>query len=156
MNRNPHVAVVGATGAVGIEMMKTLEQRNFPVGKLTLLASARSVGKKFKFRGTELTVQELKKDSFGGIDLALFSAGGSISREFAPIAAQAGCVVVEELEHALRRGVTIYGEIVGYGATSDGYDMVAPSGEGAVRCMQQALATVGGPIDYINTHLKKA
>ena len=64
----------------------------------------------------------------------------------------AGCVVVEELEHALKRGATIYGEIVGYGATSDGYDMVAPSGEGAVRCMEQALATVDGAIDYINTH----
>ncbi|MDY0069190.1 MAG: beta-ketoacyl-ACP synthase I [Porticoccaceae bacterium] len=64
----------------------------------------------------------------------------------------AGCVVVEELEHALARGAHIYAEIVGYGASSDGYDMVAPSGEGAVRCMQQALATVNGPIDYINTH----
>ena len=64
----------------------------------------------------------------------------------------AGCVVVEELEHALKRGAPIYAEIVGYGASSDGYDMVAPSGEGAVRCMQQALSTVEGPIDYINTH----
>lgn len=64
----------------------------------------------------------------------------------------AGCLVVEELEHALARGAHIYAEIVGYGATSDGYDMVAPSGEGAVRCMQQALATVDGSIDYINTH----
>jgi 3-oxoacyl-[acyl-carrier-protein] synthase I len=64
----------------------------------------------------------------------------------------AGCVVVEELEHALARGATIYGEVVGYGASSDGYDMVAPSGEGAVRCMQQALSTVEGSIDYINTH----
>ena len=95
MNRNPHVAVVGATGAVGIEMIKTLEKRNFPVGKLTLLASARSVGKKLKFRGQDITVQELTKDSFTGIDIALFSAGGSISKEFAPIAAKAGCVVVD-------------------------------------------------------------
>src|SRR5215831_2407621 len=95
MNRNPHVAVVGATGAVGIEMIKTLEKRNFPVGKLTLLASARSVGKKLKFRGAEVTVEELTKDSFKGIDIALFSAGGSISKEFAPIAAKAGCVVVD-------------------------------------------------------------
>jgi len=95
MNRNPHVAVVGATGAVGIEMIKTLEKRNFPVGKLTLLASARSVGKKLKFRGEEITVQELTKDSFPGIDIALFSAGGNISKEFAPIAAKAGCVVVD-------------------------------------------------------------
>ena len=90
-----HVAVVGATGAVGIEMIKTLEKRKFPVGKLTLLASARSVGKKLKFRGEEITVQELTKKSFAGIDIALFSAGGGISKEFAPVAAQAGCVVID-------------------------------------------------------------
>ncbi len=63
-----------------------------------------------------------------------------------------GIVVVEELEHALARGAKIYAEIVGYGATSDGFDMVAPSGEGAVRCMQQAMSTVDTPIDYLNTH----
>lgn len=68
------------------------------------------------------------------------------------IAGGAGIVVVEELEHALARGAKIYAEIVGYGASSDGYDMVAPSGEGAIRCMQQALATVDTPIDYLNTH----
>ena len=95
MNRNPHVAVVGATGAVGIEMIKTLEKRHFPVGQLTLLASARSVGKTLKFRNEDITVKELTKTSFTGIDIALFSAGGSISKEFAPIAAQAGCVVVD-------------------------------------------------------------
>jgi aspartate-semialdehyde dehydrogenase len=95
MNGNPHVAVVGATGAVGIEMMKTLERRNFPAGKLTLLASARSVGKPLTYRGQTLAVQELKRDSFKGIDLALFSAGGSISKEFAPLAVQDGCVVVD-------------------------------------------------------------
>ena len=95
MNPRPHVAVVGATGAVGVEMIKTLEKRNFPVGKLTLLASARSVGKKLKFRGEDVAVRELTKDSFNGIDIALFSAGGSISKEFAPIAAKAGCVVVD-------------------------------------------------------------
>jgi aspartate-semialdehyde dehydrogenase len=95
MNRNPHVAVVGATGAVGIEMIKTLENRNFPVGKLTLLASSRSVGKKLKFRGDDVLVQELKAGAFKGIDVALFSAGGSISREFAPLAARSDCVVVD-------------------------------------------------------------
>ena len=68
------------------------------------------------------------------------------------IAGGGGMVVVEELEHALARGAKIYAEIVGYGATSDGYDMVAPSGEGAIRCMQQALSTVDGKIDYLNTH----
>jgi len=95
MNSNPHVAVVGATGAVGVEMLRTLEKRKFPVSRVTLLASARSAGKKMKFRGEELVIQELTKDSFAGIDLALFSAGGSISREFAPVAARAGCVVVD-------------------------------------------------------------
>jgi aspartate-semialdehyde dehydrogenase len=95
MNRNPHVAVVGATGAVGVEMIKTLEKRNFPVVKLTLLASARSVGKKLKFRGQDVAVHELKPDSFAGVDIALFSAGGGISKQFAPIAAKAGCVVID-------------------------------------------------------------
>jgi 3-oxoacyl-[acyl-carrier-protein] synthase-1 len=61
-------------------------------------------------------------------------------------------VVVEELEHALARGATIYGEVTGYGATSDGFDMVAPSGEGAIRCMKMAMQNVDGPIDYLNTH----
>jgi aspartate-semialdehyde dehydrogenase len=95
MNKRPHVAVVGATGAVGIEMIQTLEKRSFPVGKLTLLASARSVGRKLKFRGEDITVAELTKESFAGIDIALFSAGGGISKEFAPAAANAGCVVID-------------------------------------------------------------
>src|SRR3954471_22931464 len=95
MCREPHLAIVGATGAVGIEMLKTLERRNFPVGKLTLLASARSTGKRLIFRGTESTVRELTKDAFKGIDIALFSAGGNISKEFAPVAAQAGCIVID-------------------------------------------------------------
>jgi 3-oxoacyl-[acyl-carrier-protein] synthase-1 len=68
------------------------------------------------------------------------------------IAGGGGCLVIEEYEHAVARGAKIYAEIVGYGATSDGYDMVAPSGEGAMRCMQQALATTQGSIDYINSH----
>jgi aspartate-semialdehyde dehydrogenase len=95
MNPRPHVAVVGATGAVGIEMIKTLEKRNFPVGKLTLMASARSTGKKLRYNGQEIAVKELTRDGFQGIDIALFSAGGSISKEFAPSAARAGCVVVD-------------------------------------------------------------
>lgn len=95
MSKTYNVAVVGATGAVGIEMIKTLEKRNFPVGKLTLLASGRSAGKKLKFNGKDVTVAELTKDSFTGVDFALFSAGSSISKEFGPIAAKAGCVVVD-------------------------------------------------------------
>jgi aspartate-semialdehyde dehydrogenase len=90
-----HVAVVGATGAVGNEILKVLEERDFPVGSLTLLASERSVGKKLSFRGRSIPVQVLREDSFSGIDIGLFSAGGSISEHFAPIAAKAGCVVVD-------------------------------------------------------------
>ncbi|MDX8435837.1 beta-ketoacyl-ACP synthase I [Mesorhizobium sp. M4B.F.Ca.ET.215.01.1.1] len=75
-----------------------------------------------------------------------------VNRDGFVIAGGAGVLILEELEHAKARGAKIYAEIVGYGATSDGYDMVAPSGEGAVRCMRQALATVSTPVDYINTH----
>ncbi len=75
-----------------------------------------------------------------------------VERDGFVISGGAGMVVLEELEHARARGAHIYAEITGYGATSDGYDMVAPSGEGAVRCMRQALATAGGPVDYINAH----
>jgi 3-oxoacyl-[acyl-carrier-protein] synthase-1 len=75
-----------------------------------------------------------------------------VSRDGFVIAGGAGVLVLEELEHAKARGAKIYAEVVGYGATSDGYDMVAPSGEGASRCMRQALATVDGTVDYINTH----
>ena len=95
MSKSLHVAIVGATGAVGIEMMKTLEKRNFPVGKLTLLASARSAGKSLPFKGELIPVQELTPQSFAGVDIALFSAGGGISKEFAPFATQAGAVVVD-------------------------------------------------------------
>ncbi|MHA3775104.1 aspartate-semialdehyde dehydrogenase [Verrucomicrobiota bacterium sgz303538] len=95
MSRNLHVAIVGATGAVGVEMIKTLEKRKFPVGKLTLLASARSAGKTLPYMGEEIPVQELRQDSFGGVDIALFSAGGSISKEYAPHAVSAGAVVVD-------------------------------------------------------------
>jgi aspartate-semialdehyde dehydrogenase len=90
-----HVAIVGATGAVGVELMQVLTRRNFPVGKLTLLASARSAGKSLDFQGEKIPVQELREDSFKGVDVALFSAGGSISKKFAPLAVQAGAVVVD-------------------------------------------------------------
>jgi len=89
------VAVVGATGAVGREMLKTLEQRAFPAHKVIALASARSAGTRVPFNGTELTVQELTEKSFEGVDIAIFSAGGSTSEKFAPFAAKAGCVVVD-------------------------------------------------------------
>ena len=95
MSNLKHVAIAGATGAVGVEMLRCLEQRNFPVGQLTLLASARSAGKTMKFKGADVKVQELTKDSFAGVDIALFSAGGGISKEFAPHAVKAGAVVVD-------------------------------------------------------------
>ena len=89
------VAVCGATGAVGREMLKTLEARNFPAGKVIALASERSRGKKVPYMGGELTVEVLTEDSFKGVDIALFSAGGGTSEKFAPAAAKAGCVVVD-------------------------------------------------------------
>lgn len=89
------VAVVGATGAVGNLMIKVLEERNFPVSRLKLLASARSVGKTLPFRGVEVPVEELVEDSFKDVQLALFSAGGSTSKKFAPVAARAGTVVID-------------------------------------------------------------
>jgi aspartate-semialdehyde dehydrogenase len=93
--KQPTVAIVGATGAVGAEMLVCLEQRNFPLGKLKLLASARSAGKHLKFRGEDVVVEELTHGSFAGVDIALFSAGGGISKEFAPSAAAAGAVVID-------------------------------------------------------------
>ncbi|MFZ0612146.1 MAG: aspartate-semialdehyde dehydrogenase [Desulfobacterales bacterium] len=89
------VAVAGATGAVGNQMIHCLEERNFPVKSLRLLASARSVGRELRFRGDPIPVQELTADSFKGVDVALFSAGGDTSLTFAPRAAEAGCVVVD-------------------------------------------------------------
>jgi len=95
MNCTYKVAVVGATGAVGQQMVACLEERKFPVGDLLPLASERSVGKTVTFKGQEIPVAELTKDSFGGVQIALFSAGGGISKEYAPLAAQAGAVVVD-------------------------------------------------------------
>ena len=91
----PNIAIVGITGAVGQEMINCLEERNFPVKELRPLASARSAGKKINFRGHEISIQELTEKSFEGIDIALFSAGGGISKTYAPIAAEAGTVVVD-------------------------------------------------------------
>ncbi|MBW2674678.1 MAG: aspartate-semialdehyde dehydrogenase, partial [Deltaproteobacteria bacterium] len=89
------VAVVGATGVVGTEMISMLEERNFPVGEITLLASERSLGKKLTFSGKEYPVKVLSDDSFKGIEIGLFSPGGSISERFAPVAAREGCVVID-------------------------------------------------------------
>ncbi len=89
------VAVVGATGAVGREMLRTLERRNFPASKVIPLASKRSAGGKLPYGKQELTVLELTQESFKGVDIALFSAGGSVSKEFAPIEAQSGAIVID-------------------------------------------------------------
>ena len=95
MGRAKSVAVVGVTGAVGIEMLETLEKRNFPVSSIKLLASSRSAGKKLKFKGEEITVEELTENSFKGVDYALFSAGGSTSEAFAKACVDAGCVMID-------------------------------------------------------------
>jgi len=90
-----NVAIMGATGAVGEEMLKILGQRNFPVAELRLLASHRSAGRKYKFKSREIEVRELKENSFDGIDIVLASAGGSVSKKFVPFAVKAGAVVID-------------------------------------------------------------
>src|SRR5438270_5421369 len=93
--RKYKVAIAGATGVVGREMIKVLEEREFPVSELLPLASERSEGQKLEFQGREVVVRRLKPDSFAGVDIALFSPGASVSREFAPHAARAGAVVID-------------------------------------------------------------
>src|SRR3954470_19946978 len=89
------VAVAGATGAVGREMLKTLEARSFPVSRLVALASKRSAGQKLPWKGGEITIEELGPKSFEGVDIALFSAGASVAREYGPIAAKSGAIVID-------------------------------------------------------------
>jgi len=95
MREKPTVAVVGATGAVGLELLQCMERRRFPVGELRLLASARSKGKKLTFHGKPVQVEELAASRFDGVNIAFFSAGGKISREFCPQAAERGAVVID-------------------------------------------------------------
>ncbi len=95
MNQHPIVAIAGVTGAVGQEFLRLIEQRKFPFAELKLLASARSAGKTIEFLGKTYTIEELTEASFDGVDIALFSAGGSISKQFAPIAAAKGAVVID-------------------------------------------------------------
>lgn len=97
------IAVVGATGAVGEAMMEILEQREFPVGKLYALASERSAGKTVRFRGKSITVSDLAEFDFSKTAIALFSAGGSVSKEHAPRAAASGCVVIDNTSHFRRQ-----------------------------------------------------
>lgn len=102
MSKTVDVAVVGATGAVGEAMIEILESRNFPVGKLYALASSRSAGKTIQFRGKRITVTDLADFDFSQVAIGLFSAGGSISEEYAPKAAAAGCVVIDNTSHFRR------------------------------------------------------
>ena len=95
MNNPPRLAIAGVTGAVGQEFLRILEQRDFPYASIKMLASARSAGSQVVFKGQAHTVEELTADSFDDLDIALFSAGGSISKQYAPIAAEKGCVVVD-------------------------------------------------------------
>lgn len=99
MAKEYDVAVVGATGAVGETMLKILEQRDFPVRNIYPLASERSAGKKIQFKGKNITIQNLAEFDFSQVQIGLFSAGGSISEEFAPKAAEAGCVVIDNTSH---------------------------------------------------------
>lgn len=102
MSKTYDVAIVGATGAVGEAMIEILEQREFPVGELYLLASERSAGKRISFRDKQIAVQDLANFDFSKVQIGLFSAGGSISEEYAPIAAEAGCVVIDNTSHFRR------------------------------------------------------
>ena len=95
MSNDPVVAIVGVTGAVGAEFIATMDRRAFPVGRLKALASARSAGKTVAFRGKQVVIEELTERAFDGVDLALFSAGASVSKRFSPIAVKAGAVVVD-------------------------------------------------------------
>ena len=90
-----NIAVVGATGAVGQEMIQILLERNFPINNIKLLASERSAGKKLEFNGEQIEVDKLGNDSFNNIDIALFSAGSSRSKEYAPIAVESGALVID-------------------------------------------------------------
>ena len=94
-NEKYHIAIAGATGAVGRKMLAILEERNFPVDDLKLLASNRSAGKFLEFKGEKIAVEELRQNSFVNMDIALFSAGAGISREFAPAAVKSNCVVID-------------------------------------------------------------
>lgn len=95
MSRSYRVAIAGATGAVGVEFLRCLEERKFPIAELKPLASARSVGKKITFNGSQVPVEELGENSFHGVDIAFFSAGGSLSKQYGPVAAKAGAVVID-------------------------------------------------------------
>lgn len=127
-DRSPSIAIVGATGAVGREMLAVLEQGRLPHAELRLLASARSAGSTAEYRGKAITVEELTEGSFEGIDLALFSAGASISRQFAPLAASRGTIVIDN-SSAFRMDPAV--PLVIPEINDDVLDEIDPSGGGA-------------------------
>ena len=106
MSKKYHVAIVGATGAVGIELLRVMERRDFPVADLRLLASPRSAGKSLEFRGQDFSITALEQNSFAGIDLAFFSAGAGTAKQFGPIAQRAGAVVIDN-SSAFRMDVNV-------------------------------------------------
>jgi len=106
MSKKYHVAIVGATGAVGIELLRVMERRDFPVADLRLLASSRSAGKSLEFRGQDFSITALEQNSFAGIDLAFFSAGAGTAKQFGPIAQRAGAVVIDN-SSAFRMDVNV-------------------------------------------------
>ena len=123
---NYEVAVVGATGEVGRRMLSTLEERDFPVAGLTVLASARSAGQTLRYQGRSIEVRQLSEDSFRGIDIALFSAGGGVSRQYAPIAVESGCVVIDNSSAwRMEKGVPLIVPEVNPDALGDKLEIIA-------------------------------
>lgn len=108
MQKKYKIAVVGASGNVGREILKVLEDRNFPVGETICLASKRSAGQKIRFKGKDLIIQDLAKYNFTGTDIALFSPGGAVSKEYAPIAAGQGCIVIDNTSYfRMKEGIPL-------------------------------------------------
>ena len=136
------VAIVGATGAVGEEFFRILEQREFPVGELRAFSSPRSEGKKLKFGDREVTVQTLSAEAFKGVDIALFSAGGSISKEWCPIAAEAGARVIDNSSaFRMDESVPLVVPEVNMDAIKDEHRIIANP-----NCTTILLAVVLGPL----------
>src|SRR6188508_1273092 len=140
--RPQNIAVVGATGAVGVEILRVLERRNFPVASLRLLASKRSAGKALEFRGKPYKVEELTAEAFKGVDIAFFSAGATRSREFVPAAKAAGCVVIDNSSaFRMTPGVPLVVPEVNAGDLARHHGLIANP-----NCTAAVLATAVWPI----------
>ena len=149
---NPVVAVVGATGAVGVELLRCMEARRFPVGGLKLLASPRSAGKTLAFNGRQYAVEALGEDSFQGVDIALFSAGSGISKKFAPLAVAAGAIVVDNSSaFRMNPDVPLVVPEVNAAALAGHSGIVAnPNCVAAIACMALAPLQRAHPIRRVN------